>query len=119
MAMYIHEIGRIDAEPHGAAETAPWLACGPSDRLHDVVGHERRQMGLQADRSHARSAAAVRDGEGLVQVHVADVGADVARRGEADLRVEVGAVHVNLAAVAWMIAQISLIASSNTPCVDG
>ena len=69
------------------------------DGGHRVVGHERREVGLQADRAHARSAAAVRDGEGLVQVHVADVGADEAGRGQADLGVEVGAVHVHLAAV--------------------
>ena len=71
----------------------------PVDRLYDVVGHERSQMRLQTDRAHARSAAAVRNGEGLVQIHVADVSADVARRGEADLRVEIGAVHINLTAM--------------------
>ena len=99
--MYIQEIGRIEAEPQGAAETAPWpaLARPAIAVLHGVVGHEGRQMGLEADRAHARSAAAVRDGEGLVQVHVADVGADEAGRGQADLGVEVGAVHVHLAAV--------------------
>ena len=35
-------------------------------------------MRRHADRAHARAAAAVRDAEGLVQVEVADVGADVA-----------------------------------------
>jgi hypothetical protein len=92
---------RIEAEPNGAAETAPWpaLTRWRAGRLRRVVGHERCQMGLEADRAHARSAAAVRDGEGLVQVHVADVGADKAGRGQADLGVEVGAVHVHLAAV--------------------
>ena len=52
-----------------------------------------------ADRPHARAAAAVGDAEGLVQVEVADVGADVARAAEPDLRVHVGAVHVDLPAV--------------------
>jgi hypothetical protein len=41
----------------------------------------------------------VRDAERLVQVQVADVGADVAGAAEADLGVHVGAVHVHLAAV--------------------
>ena len=50
------------------------------------------------DRSHARPAAAMRDAEGLVQVDVADVGADLRRLGEAGERVQVGAVHVDLAA---------------------
>ena len=58
---------------------------------HEVLG--------DADRSHAGTAAAVRDAERLVQVQVADVGADVRRAAEADLRVHVGAVHVHLAAV--------------------
>ena len=56
-------------------------------------------MGLEADRAHARSAAAVRDGKGLVQVHVADIGANETGRRQADLRIQVGAVHVHLAAV--------------------
>src|SRR6185312_4305587 len=64
-----------------------------------VSGQERRQVRGDADRSHAGAAAAVRDAEGLVQVDVADVGADVAGAAEADLRVQVGAVHVDLAAV--------------------
>jgi hypothetical protein len=64
-----------------------------------MTGQERGQMRGHADRTHAGAAAAVRDAEGLVQVQVADVGADVARAGEPDLRVHVGAVHVHLAAV--------------------
>ena len=52
-----------------------------------------------ADRAHARAAAAVRDAERLVQVEVADVGADVARPAEPDHRVHVRAVHVDLPAV--------------------
>ena len=85
------------ALPHGAAETAPAPpAAGLDER---VARQERRQVRGDADRPHAGAAAAVRDAEGLVQVEVADVGADVARAAEADLRVHVGAVHVDLAAV--------------------
>src|SRR5690606_3712838 len=46
----------------------------------------------------AGAAAAVRDAERLVQVEVADVGAELAGLGPAEQRVEVGAVHVDLAA---------------------
>ena len=68
--------------------------------VHDrMAGQERREVLRHADRPHARTAAAVRDAERLVQVEVADVGADVTRAAEADLRVHVGAVHVDLAAV--------------------
>ena len=57
-------------------------------------------MCLHADRPDARSAAAMRDAEGLVQVHVADVGADVAGTRQAHQRVQVGAVEIDLAAMA-------------------
>mmetsp|Transcript_10399 Transcript_10399/g.37637 ORF Transcript_10399/g.37637 Transcript_10399/m.37637 type:complete len:238 (+) Transcript_10399:911-1624(+) len=64
-----------------------------------MVRHERHELLLHADRPHPRPAAAVRDAKRLVQVKVADVGADEPRRGEPDLRVHVRAVHVHLAAV--------------------
>ena len=73
--------------------------CSPPRLDHRVAGQERREVRGDADRAHAGAAAAVRDAEGLVQVEVADVGADVARAAQADLRVHVGAVHVDLAAV--------------------
>ena len=59
----------------------------------------RRQMRGHANRSHPGAAAAVRNRERLVQVQVADVGADRRRARQPDLRVHVGAVHVHLAAV--------------------
>ncbi len=52
-----------------------------------------------ADGAHPRAAAAVRNAEGLVQVQVTDIRADVARSAEADLGVHVGAIHVDLPAV--------------------
>ena len=67
--------------------------------FRDMAGQERLQMRLDADRADAGSAAAMRDAEGLVQVHVADVGADVARPRQADHGVEVGAVEIDLAAM--------------------
>ena len=56
-------------------------------------------MFRDANRPDARSAAAVRDAKRFVQIQMADVRADEAGAGEADLRVHVRAVHVNLAAV--------------------
>ncbi len=56
-------------------------------------------MFRDADRAHAGAAAAVGDAEGFVQIQVTDIGADVAGRGESDLRVHVGPVHVNLTAI--------------------
>ena len=51
------------------------------------------------NRTHARTAAAVRDAKCLVQVQMADVRADVRRAAKSDLGVHVGAVHVNLPAM--------------------
>ena len=65
-------------------------------------GERRKKLGemlRHADRADAGTAAAVRNAKGLVQIEMANVGADVARAAEADLRVHVRAVHVNLAAV--------------------
>ena len=89
--MYAHEIGRMLALPYGADETRP----GSS---RPVPGQERREVRRDADRAHARSPAAVRDRERLVQVQMADVGPDVAGSRQADLGVHVRAVHVDLAA---------------------
>jgi hypothetical protein len=88
------------------------------DGLHLAVDGDHRvaeavELGLggrgggDADGAHAGAAAAVGDAEGFVQVEMADVGADVAGAAEADLGVHVGAVHVDLAAVAWTISQMS------------
>ena len=85
----------MPADPHGAAETAGPGAAGVGQR---VAGQERHQVLADADRADARAAAAVRDAEGLVQVEVADVGAEPARPGQPDHRVEVRAVDVDLAA---------------------
>ena len=80
------------ALPYGAADTGALAVRG-------IAGQERLEVLRRRDRSHAGPAAAVRDAERLVQVQVADVGADPRGRGEPDLRVHVRAVHVDLAAV--------------------
>ena len=52
-----------------------------------------------ADGSNAGSAAAVGDAEGFVEVEMADIRADAAWGGEAELGVEIGSVHVDLTTV--------------------
>ena len=114
MRIYIQVIGRIEALPKGAAATA-WRAA-----FRDMAGQMRREMRLDADRPDARTAAAMRDAEGLVQVHVADVGADVARTRQPDQRVQIGAVEIDLAAMLVDDgADVACAPSSNTPCVEG
>ena len=67
-------------------------------RLQRVVRQERAQVRAYRDRTDTRAATAVRDAERLVQVEVRDVGAERTRLGDADERVHVGAVDVDLSA---------------------
>ena len=53
-----------------------------------------------ADGAHPRPPAAVGDAEGLVQVEMRHVRAELPGQAETQQRVEIGAVHVDLAAVA-------------------
>ena len=61
-------------------------------------GQEVRQVRRHADRTGAGSAAAVRRGEGLVQVEVHHVDAQIARADDAQQGIQVGAVAVDQAA---------------------
>ncbi len=90
-AMYAQLIGRMLALPYGADETRP---SSPSA----TTWKERREMLHHADRPHPWSAAAVGNCERLVQVEVTDIGAECAWLREADLRIHVCAVHIDLAA---------------------
>ena len=75
-----------------------------ADAAGDAAGamrrQERHEVFHHAHRAHARAATAVRNAEGLVQVEVAHVATELARRRHADERVHVGAVDVHAAAVA-------------------
>ena len=51
------------------------------------------------NRAHAGAAAAVRNAEGFVQIHMQHVGAHFGRLHNAHLRIHIGTVHINLAAV--------------------
>ena len=89
------------ALPQGAAETG---ADGVGSRAVDPVrigrpGRNLTRCSATPIGPDARAAAAVRDAKCFVQIQMANVGADVARPAETDLRVHVRAVHVNLAAV--------------------
>jgi hypothetical protein len=87
-----------------------------------MAGQERREVRLDADRPHARAAAAVRNAEGLVEIHVAHVGTDVARTREpyerdddvADLTHD-RRIHlvygVTLSVIATMLPQLRLSAN--------
>ena len=64
-----------------------------------MAGQKWNQMFRHANRPDARAAAAVRNAKRLVQIQMAHVRADEAGRGQADLRVHVRAVHIDLPAV--------------------
>ena len=65
-----------------------------------MPGQKRLQMGFHADGSHAGAATPMRNAECLVQIDVRNVGAIIARPGQAHLRIQVRAIQINLAAVA-------------------
>ena len=56
-------------------------------------------MRRHPDRPDSRAAAAMRNAERLVQVQMADIGADRGGRRQPHLRIHIGAVHVDLAAM--------------------
>src|SRR5882672_6783374 len=64
-----------------------------------MTWQERLQMRPDADRAHARAAAAMRNAEGLVQIEMADIGAVIAGPRQADLRIQIGAVEIDLSAM--------------------
>ena len=70
-----------------------------ADRHDRMTRQKRRQVTCDADWSHARATATVRDCKRLVQIQMTDVGADRGGTRQPDLRVHVGAVHVHLTAV--------------------
>ena len=73
----------------------PALPCGADEMC---AGQVRREMLANRHRAHAGAASAVRNAERLVQVQVRHVRAELARLGEPDQGVEVGAVDVDLPA---------------------
>ena len=68
------------------------------DDGNDRAGEEVDQVFGHADRARARAAAAVRCGERFMQVEVHDIDAQIARAGNAEQGVHVGAVAVDQAA---------------------
>src|SRR5262249_38824583 len=64
-----------------------------------MTGQERNKMFFHADRAHAGAAPAMRDAKGFVEIEMPNIGAVSARPCKADLRVEVGAVEIDLSAV--------------------
>ncbi len=98
------EVGIGDHQDAGRAER------GARDRAHPgrrprhlqqrVVGEEWCEMRLGSHRAHPRAPSAVGDGEGLVQVEMTDIGAEVGRPGQPDQGVQIGAIDVHLAPVA-------------------
>ena len=91
--------GQDQGAPPGSRGDGADARAGTRLRDQGMVGQERRQMRLDADRADAGAAAAVGDAEGLVQVEVHHVGAELGGPADPHHSVEVGAVHVDLTAV--------------------
>ena len=91
-------MGRMPADPQGAAETGPGPVAGPASAANGWFGRNGARCAPDRDRPDAGTAAAVGDAEGLVEVEVRHVGPEVARTCQPDHGVEVGAVEVHLPA---------------------
>ena len=83
------------ALPQGAELTGP-IAAGRILGGRRVAGQQRREVGLDPNGTHARSAATVGDGERLVKVDMAHVGPEVSRPAQSNLGIEICAVEVHL-----------------------
>ena len=90
---------RIPALPKGARADRPDPLPLGRARVQGMRREERHQVLGDGDRSDARSSPAVGDAEGLVQVQVRHVAAELSRLGQPEQRVEVRAVDVDLAPV--------------------
>ena len=109
----------MPADPHGAALIVD-AAFRTGVGLQRMVRQERREVRAHADRPDARTAAAVRDAERLVQVDVRHVGAE-ACPGRATPTSALRFAPSRYTCPPWSCttAQMSPMCSSNTPCVDG
>src|SRR5262249_48880826 len=63
------------------------------------TGQKTREMFSHADWSDTRTAAAMRNAKGFVQIQMANIGTDLSRPAKTDLRVHVCSIHVDLAAM--------------------
>ena len=64
-----------------------------------LVGEVRSKVILDADGANSRATTTVRDTESLVKVQVANISAEGTRRGQTNLSIHVGTVHVDLATI--------------------
>ena len=90
----MYEIGRIDAEPQGADDTAP--TDHPASVNHTMTREEWSEMRFNCDRSRARTASTVWNTKRLVEVDVRDVGAVIARSGKANMGIQICSVEIDL-----------------------
>ena len=96
--MYPYEISRMLALPQGAAETAG-IADGPPVGTTACPGRNGARCDATAIGPMPGPPPPCGIANVLCRFKMADVGANRRRAREADLRVHVGAVHVDLAAV--------------------
>src|SRR5690606_32580269 len=64
-----------------------------------MAGEKWRQVPGDTDRSDARPSSTMRNAARFVEIEMTDIGTDAPGRTESHLGIEVGAVHVDLAAV--------------------
>jgi len=61
-----------------------------------ITWQEGREVLSDTDRADTWTAATMRDAEGFVEIQMANIGSEIAGAAEADLRIHIRTVHVNL-----------------------
>ena len=78
----------MPADPQGAGRHGAYSAVVAFRRIdpvdHGMAGQEGGKVFADPDRAHARTTAAVRDTEGLVEIDVGDIGTYLARTADAE-----------------------------------
>ncbi len=92
-------MGRMPAEPHGAAETGPAPVAGPAAGTSGWLGRNGARCAPTATGPTPGPPPPWGMQNVLCRLRWRHVGAEPARAGQADQGVEVGAVEVHLAAV--------------------
>ncbi len=64
-----------------------------------MISQERSKMSFYSNRAHARASATMRNTESLVQIYMGNIGSNFGRISNTHLSIQVGPVHINLAAI--------------------
>src|SRR5437660_8215487 len=117
--MYAHEIGRIEADPHGAAEITPTPASGPASATWPCRGRN----GARCDRTPIGPTPGPPPPWGIQKVlcrfRWLTSAPNCPGNAKPTRALRLAPSTYTWPPASWTAAHTSEIDSSNTPCVDG